>query len=246
MRRLFITGIIVLFGCVGLQVWSALAYHHEASLLGKTLTSLLPPAGDGWSVEDVALGANEAATGRVEEILGFDQSVNRVYRNAELEVQVYAAYWTPGKMPYAYGGAHNPDSCWVNAGMTRTARDFAQTRTTNAGTLKAYEHGTYRNPATDKDIDVIWWHLVGGIPNRYSQQDVGWRDGIKGRIERIPLIVKDACEYGLDQRREQFFIRISSPGRIPWDDPRFKQLMAGLAPLGIFEATAPAAATKAP
>jgi hypothetical protein len=77
--------------------------------------------------------------------------------------------------------------------------------------------------------NVAFWHLVNGEPNRYEEQEAGWRNGLLGRLERLPLVWKDIRTYGLNQKNEQMFVRISSGSRI-------EDLMADNANGGLFEA----------
>jgi hypothetical protein len=77
---------------------------------------------------------------------------------------------------------------------------------------------------------------VNGEPNRYEDQEAGWRNGIIGRLERLPLVWKDIRAYGLNQKNEQMFVRISSNARIEdlFADPANGVLWQSLAPLGIY------------
>jgi hypothetical protein len=77
---------------------------------------------------------------------------------------------------------------------------------------------------------------VNGEPNRYEDQEAGWRNGLLGRLERLPLVWKDIRAYGLNQKNEQMFVRISSGARIEdlFADPANGELWQALAPLGIY------------
>jgi len=99
-----------------------------------------------------------------------------------------------------------------------------------------YEYGEYIMPRGGKQ-NVIFWHLVNGQPNRYQEQEVGWREGVAGRIERLPLMLKDFRTYGLNQKSEQMFIRISSfaPMQSLLNNPDNAELFYALEPLGIFK-----------
>ena len=80
--------------------------------------------------------------------------------------------------------------------------------------LLPYEAGTYLVPRGGLQ-HVAFWHLVNGEPNRYEAQEQGWRDGLIGRLERLPLLLKDIRVHGLNQKSEQMFIRLSSPTPFP-------------------------------
>jgi hypothetical protein len=57
-----------------------------------------------------------------------------------------------------------------------------------------------------------------------------------GRLERLPLLWKDIRTYGLNQKSEQMFIRISS--NLPIEqilaDPANRELLQALQGLGVF------------
>jgi hypothetical protein len=101
--------------------------------------------------------------------------------------------------------------------------------------LLPYELGQYIVPNGGKQ-NVAFWHLVNGEPNRYEDQEAGWRNGLLGRLERLPLVWKDIRAYGLNQKNEQMFVRISSGARIEdlFADPANGELWQALAPLGIY------------
>ena len=58
-----------------------------------------------------------------------------------------------------------------------------------------------------------------------------------GRLERLPLVWKDIRTYGLNQKNEQMFVRISSNARIEdlFADPANGGLFEALTRLGIFK-----------
>jgi hypothetical protein len=78
---------------------------------------------------------------------------------------------------------------------------------------------------------------VNGEPNRYEDQEAGWRNGLIGRLERLPLVWKDIRAYGLNQKTEQMFVRISSNARMEdlFADPANGGLFNALAKLGIYK-----------
>jgi hypothetical protein len=84
--------------------------------------------------------------------------------------------------------------------------------------------------------NVAFWHLVNGEPNRYEAQAAGWRDGLIGRLERLPLLWKDIRLYGINQKSEQMFIRISSSIGITemLNDAEASGLIGRMSRFGIF------------
>jgi hypothetical protein len=94
------------------------------------------------------------------------------------------------------------------------------------GTLKPMETGIFEKD--HEKVHVIFWHLVGGVPMSYDL--FGWQNGLAGRIERLPALFADFSRFGLDQRKEQLVVRLSSnvPFADLWADRSFAQLMDGL------------------
>ena len=236
MRKwLLVSSLTVLGFASALQVYSSTTLRHESSLKGKKLADLLPTKATGWTFTESAMGASEAATGRVQDILKYDEAVVRNYEKDGLRVSVYVAYWTPAKVPYSVCGVHSPDSCWVLNGMKREDRRYGVAKQAGPLTLKPFEYGKY---STEKHTtETIWWHLVGGEPNRYEDQSAGWVYGLAGKWERTRLLVRDLGKYGLDGQKEQFFVRLTpEPGTSfekLWEDPRFQDLLKHLEPIGI-------------
>jgi hypothetical protein len=168
-------------------------------------------------------------------ILNFSQARQVLYVRGGAQLLVYVAYWEPGKVSVVDAGSHNPDSCWVNNGCVRTERQYAVPGRVGDRALLPYEFGQYIVPNGGKQ-NVAFWHLVNGEPNRYEDQQAGWRDGLIGRLERLPLAWKDIRAYGLNQKNEQMFVRLSSGRRIEdlMADPANTALWEALAPLGVF------------
>jgi hypothetical protein len=105
-------------------------------------------------------------------------------------------------------------------------RDHGVIQSFAGGMLKPMETGTFEKEGNK--IHVIFWHLVGGIP---VQTDLsGWDNGVAGRIERLPTLLADFKRFGLDQRKEQLVIRLSSEVAFEdlWADRGFAQVMDGL------------------
>lgn len=208
---------------------------HSRRFTGQ-LEDVVPRAVIGWQSKDLPLADSAAGLQSVRGVLNYDQVVQRLFTKADTQLIVYVAYWQPGRVSLVDAGSHNPDSCWVNAGCERLERDYAQVAKVNDRPLLPFEHGLYRSPQ-GQSIHAIFWHLVNGEPNRYDEQKIGWREGLAGRIERASLVAKDFRERGLDQRREQMFVRLSS-NKSPKEllaDPDVRFLLSRLGKLGIYE-----------
>ena len=239
MRKIiFAIAAFVIVAAIGMIFYVRIFSVVEPQL--KTpLKEIVPEKIDGWTVTEQPLAETEGMQQYVSDFLKFDQYVSRIFRKGDLEVVFYTAYWAPGgKTPFDAGG-HNPDSCWVNFGWTREARDFAVAgRKINGRELFPYEFGIYTKDETTQP--VIFWHLINGVPFRYEEQKQGWKDGLAGAVERANVRIEDFKRFGLNQRREQMFIRISFPNQDMekvWSNPDFQQLLLSVDRLGIFSDT---------
>lgn len=235
MKKAFLILSLVCFAMLaGLALYVELA-ADRARHFDRKLADIVPATEPGWHVEDLPLAATAGALASVNKVLLFDDSVQRVFTRGDLQVIVYAAYWGPGKVTTLDAGAHNPDSCWVNAGMKRTERKYSQTGDVAGRELLPFEYGAYGKDGRMQY--VMFWHLVQGVPQNYGDQKEGWRNGLVGRLERLPLVIGDIRKYGLNQKREQLFVRISANkplAEIKWD-PAFQKLLSDVAAFGVFK-----------
>ena len=199
------------------------------------LNQVLPEVA-GWVRRDIPIAGTSAAMASAQGILNYSQAKQILYTKGGTQILVYVAYWEPGKVSVVDAGSHNPDSCWVNNGCVRTERIYSVPGKIGERELLPYESGQYIVPNGGKQ-NVAFWHLVNGEPNRYEDQEAGWRNGLLGRLERLPLVWKDIRTYGLNQKNEQMFVRISSNARIEdlFADPANGGLFEALTRLGIFK-----------
>jgi hypothetical protein len=241
-RKLLIFEITVLTAVFSLFAYIAF-FTTTHPLFGRTLATAVPENVPGWVSKTIKLSNTEVGDDLVREVLKFDQYTYRAYANRKNWVTVYVAYWKPGKVTTTDAGVHNPDSCWVNAGCERITRVHNKTITIAGKKLKPLEYGEYlspvfNSPPTGRVLHrVLFWHLVGGEINSYENQKTGFRSGLFGRLDRLPLFLKDIRKYGLNQRREQMFIRLEIPRPIDEleNDRDFANLLEALRPLGIFD-----------
>ena len=194
------------------------------------------PEVSGWARREIPIAASSAAMASAQGILNFSQARQVLYVRGTTQILVYVAYWEPGKVSIVDAGSHNPDSCWVRNGCVRTERVYSVPGKIGERELLPYESGQYIVPNGGKQ-NVAFWHLVNGEPNRYEEQEAGWRNGLLGRLERLPLVWKDIRTYGLNQKNEQMFVRISSGSRIEdlMADPANGILFNALTQLGIYK-----------
>ena len=232
LRGLLAFGVAAAVALLGFNLYMLTVADH-ANPLEKPLAELAPESFENWTAETFSVSESEEMKARVEGLLKYDDALMRVYRAPGLSVSLYAAYWNAGKIPVHEVGVHTPDSCWVGNGWVCEDRRFACEQTIDGVPLKPFEYGAYKKG--DNVEYVIFWHLVGDGVSALNYN--GWRNGLVGRLERLPYLFDSFKRFGLQQRREQFFIRISSP--IPfeelWRNPDFLALIKQLKSLRIFE-----------
>jgi hypothetical protein len=234
MRKvLLIFGGIMLAGLLALVLLSEFAPPRPRGFTGDVGSAL--PEVPGWTRREIPIAGTSAAMASAQGILNFSQAKQVLYVRGSTQLLVYVAYWEPGKVSVVDAGSHNPDSCWVNNGCVRTERIYSVPGKIGERELLPYESGQYIVPNGGKQ-NVAFWHLVNGEPNRYEEQEAGWRNGLIGRLERLPLVWKDIRTYGLNQKNEQMFVRISSGQRIEdmMADPANGILFNALTQLGIY------------
>lgn len=186
------------------------------------LADYLPVSMAGWHGVDQPLAETEALAGSVKNILNYDDTVYRIYRKNGAEFSVYISYWSPGKMPAREVAFHIPDKCWTAAGMKRTAADYAYQRTFDGKPLAPAQYREFE--ATNLHQKVIYWHIYDGKTIIYNP------DGSPSNFS----LLTDLLRRGLNQRAEQFFIRISSPASFEdlWQETGFQEVLEHIAPLG--------------
>jgi len=233
-KALLIFGGVMLAGLLALVLAAEFSPPRPRGFTGD-LNQAMPEV-SGWARREIPIAASSAAMASAQGILNFSQARQVLYVRGSTQILVYVAYWEPGKVSIVDAGSHNPDSCWVRNGCVRTERVYSVPGKIGERELLPYESGQYIVPNGGKQ-NVAFWHLVNGEPNRYEEQEAGWRNGLLGRLERLPLVWKDIRTYGLNQKNEQMFVRISSGSRIEdlMADPANGMLFNALTQLGIYK-----------
>ena len=178
----------------------------------------------GWQMQTLELGQTEEVRNAVLGTLRFDDHISRLYNKGDLQVGVYIAYWEPGTMPVRKVGVHTPDTCWVQNGWVCAERESQVEKTVGDIAMKPAEYGVFDFDGGNRQ-HVLFWHIVGDRLHTYEQQG----------LHSMTAAFTDTFQYGLNQRQEQFFIRISSnrPFEDIWNDSGFQQLMSEVAALGL-------------
>jgi len=222
-RSLLLATSLLLASAIGLVIYGS-TRPQERTFHGR-LVDILPEAPPGWTRTLRPIADTPEMKKAVGEVLNFDDAIFADYTLGVNRLSVYVAYWTPGKMQHRQVASHTPDICWVGAGWTCTERGvwpsepnqqsdgptvLAQRtdgdRTANLPSPRS-SLPALRLPAESRTFtsrgstEHVWfWHIVGGRPISYGPQTPPWYASI------VDMLTK-----GLDQREEQFFIRLSAP-----------------------------------
>lgn len=226
LRILIIASMGALLAIVALQLTLALLFE-EKQTKKHPLNELIPKQIPGWQSREIPIAQTEELRERVITFLNFDDYISRSYTRGNDHINIYIAYWLPGKTTPRLVGAHTPDTCWIQNGWTRSSREHDVERKLYDIPLKPLEYGTYEKEGDSEN--VIFWHIVGGKVYTYNQSN----------LHDIYAVFKDIKTFGLRQKREQFFIRISSnlPLDKLWADPGFQDLLQSIAALGLYAVT---------
>lgn len=178
-----------------------------APTIDRSLEDLLPESISGWRSVQVPLSQTPEGEQRVLSVLDLDDVFCRQYSKGDTEIMVYVAYWLPGSEPYSSVAIHNPDSCWVIAGWEVLERESNRTADLAGFPLKEHEFGVYRKG--DHETQVLFWHLLGGEPNKYIKNMIWTSSGIDS-FKRQFYFIYNMYQMGFDLGQDQLFVRISS------------------------------------
>jgi hypothetical protein len=203
---------LLLLAAIGL-VFCGQTITAEPTFTGK-LVDILPPAPIGWKRTQRSIAETQEMQKAVGELLNYDDGVFYEYTSGNLRLSVYIAYWTPGKMSSRLVAGHTPDVCWVNAGWQCTEKDELVGRSVDGRLLPTVQTRTF---TVNGSNEYVWfWHLLDGHPRSYKSN---------GRIPWHAMFT-DMLQRGLNQRSEQYFIRLSSPQ--PLDEPVLQPVLNAL------------------
>ena len=208
MKRFFLISLALGLSFV---LGSKLTFHFlvpkAPPALDERLEEVIPAKMPGWRSEDVPLSNTPEGEQRVLSLLDLDDVFCREYTRGDTTVVVYIAYWSPGSEPYSSVAIHNPDSCWSIAGWEIEDRESNRDRTMAGIHLKEHEWGVYSKDGNE--AHVIFWHLLGGQPNKYIKHMLWTSTGLDS-IKRQFYFILNIAQLGLELGRDQLFIRISS------------------------------------
>jgi hypothetical protein len=188
---------ILLLIAIGVVVYGSLRAPQPA-FHGK-LADILPPAPAGWSIKPRQIADTPEMMQAVGQILNYDDGIFVDYTNGLDRLSVYMAYWTPGKMSHRIVASHTPDVCWVANGWVKEMSETVSGLHLKDGSALAPAEG--RLFSAQGQPEYVWfWHVVGANVKSYA---TGFRPPWYA-----PLT--DILAKGINQREEQYFIRISS------------------------------------
>jgi len=223
-KLILILGFSVLFLAVGLQAYFMLVPPPEPTL-HRALADIIPSELEGWSIKDMDMAESPESSARISEFLNFDDALFRVFQKDDTFIGLYIAYWTPGKASYRWAGAHTPDTCWVKVGWKREEREYSVPFENEGDRFEPAEFGIYSKDGQAQN--VYFWHLVGGKAFGYTQLET---PSIFGALQ-------DIQHHGLNLRKEQFFVRLSSNEDLEtlMAMPEFHRILDGMYQLGMDE-----------
>lgn len=190
---ILIAGVIVFI--VGLQPPPPRTFHGSVK-------DLLPKTGElsGWQVQFQPIADTPEMAKNVEKILQFDDVALAVYTKGTTRFSIYIAYWAPGTKSYRLVAGHTPDICWVQAGW-KCAAAMNEFRLADGLGNQVPPAELREMRVQEQSEHVAFWHLRDGVPASYGTQgNPPWYASLS-----------DLFAQRLNQRPEQFFIRVSSP-----------------------------------
>lgn len=217
----------LLVAAIGLQWWTASA-HMKSTLEDKRLANLLPEKlGARGDARDEPIAASEEMKKAVGELLNFNDGLYRIYSLPDARVSVYVAWWEAGRMSPRLVAAHTPDVCWPGNGWLRdTAAEAGLSALGEKLRAKGFSDGELRVfLMQNKPEYVAFWHKVGDEMLSYGTGFAppwwAWLDEMR--------------RGGLNLRKEQLFVRISSdrPLQDILDKPELEPLRRALLNLGL-------------
>lgn len=189
---ILIAGIILFL--VGLRPPPPRTFHGSVKDLLPKIEGM-----PGWKVEYLPIADTPEMQAKVNEELNYDDAVFAVYTRGIERISIYIAYWTPGKMPHRLVAGHTPDVCWTGAGWMIESAESGLRMTVDGG--RALLPCEARQMALNGNREhVLFWHIANGESIAYGTRWVApWY-----------AFITDLFTRNLDQRPEQFFIRVSS------------------------------------
>jgi hypothetical protein len=201
MKKSLIFAAVLLIAAIGLMLYGN--SRSAKSSFDVKLADILPPAPEGWTVKTREIASTPEMKEAVGELLNYDDGVFVDYTSGVYRISVYIAYWSPGKMSHRLVAVHTPDVCWVGNGWKKEKSEIVVGLSANGRPLPPAEGRLF---SARGNPEYVWfWHVVGSHVKSYAT----------GFAPPWYAAITDILEKGINQREEQFFIRLSSS--IPLD-----------------------------
>ncbi len=188
----------LLTGAISLAVYGSLKVREPT--FTQSVREILPAAPEGWRLQEKEIASSPEMKEAVGELLNFNDGTLADYLGPAGErISVYIAYWRPGKMSHRLVAGHTPDVCWPGNGWRKAEGSRLPAKRLPNG--KSVPPGEARVFMIGNDKEYVWyWHVVGSKSLSYqSDSSPPWHAAIT-----------DLFKKGLNQREEQFFIRVSA------------------------------------
>ena len=160
------------------------------------LADLLPTIQEtqGWRLIQEEIGESPEMRRTIAELLNSDDAMALTFHKGA--ILIYLVHWRLGKLTHQLLASPTPDACWVRAGWCCVERsenaDMVLADATDLKQEKRTMHlGAHRQTA-------LFWHVVGESVFLYGQAYPPWHE-----------LITDSFLICGDQRKEQFFLRIS-------------------------------------
>lgn len=212
-------GFLILFSSAGFQLWDAW-FHPVIITKEVSFDEAIPQTVTGWTSEELPLAQTPQVQTAAFNRLNFNDYFSRIYQRGQTRLTVYIAYWEPLQMPVRQVGSHTPDVCWVLNGWECDAIRNDVFLPFRGSVLKSAEMREFLYNGSREY--VAYWHLINGKVFK-AQNRVGMWDRWN--------MLTDQLRFGLNQKPEQFFVRISSnrPLESIWHDAGVQELLAAIA-----------------
>lgn len=209
MKRTLVFAALLLISAIVLVIYGKT--RIPAPTFHGDLASILPEPPSGWTMKKREIADTPEMKEAVGELLNYDDGVFVDYTNGTYRLSVYIAYWTPGKMSQRLVASHTPDVCWVGNGWVKQSSERKTHLTLGGKILPPVESRLF---IFNENTEYVWfWHIVGDEAKSYAT----------GYAPPWYAPLTDMLSKGLNQREEQFFIRISA--QVPLDSFTIKPVL---------------------
>lgn len=206
--------------------WFFVASSRPATVAHQApppLASLVPPEIAGWQVSTV--NDLEKFSGILQTTDLLERTYVRTDRpDGPVSVNVYIAYWPPGRTSVSRVASHTPDACWPGSGwIAQTDRTRHAEAPLLPGVTVSPAEYRFFSTARGQTQHVWFWHVFDG-------RVITYRDPYS-----IPALLQIGLQYGFRRQGSQYFVRLSS--NRPWNEiaaePLVREIITNLTHVGL-------------